>query len=86
MPVDRDAPLEQRVPVVLDALGAAHEGASIALDFTNPLECVVATILSAQSTDAKINEVTKDLFVKYRTPEDYQFWARTLAKHVAEAA
>jgi endonuclease III len=71
MPVDRDAPLEQRVPVVLDALEATHEGASIALDFTNPLECVVATILSAQSTDAKINEVTKDLFVKYRTPEDY---------------
>ena len=71
MPVDRDAPLEERVPVVLDALKAAHEGASIALDFTNPLECVVATILSAQSTDAMINEVTKDLFVKYRTPEDY---------------
>ena len=71
MPVDRAAPLELRVPVVLDALGAAHGGASIALDFTNPLECVVATILSAQSTDAKINEVTKDLFVKYRTPEDY---------------
>ena len=71
MLVDRDAPLEQRVPVVLDALEAAHEGASIALDFTTPLECVVATILSAQSTDAKINEVTKDLFVKYRAPEDY---------------
>ena len=71
MPVDRDAPLEQRVPAVLDALETAHEGASIALDFTTPLECVVATILSAQSTDAKINEVTKDLFVKYRTPEDY---------------
>ncbi|MDQ3620752.1 MAG: endonuclease III [Actinomycetota bacterium] len=67
----RESPLEERAPAVLRTLARAHEGARIALDFTTPLECVVATILSAQSTDAKINEVTKHLFVKYRTPEDY---------------
>jgi endonuclease III len=45
--------------------------AKVALEFTTPLECVVATILSAQSTDARVNVVTKDLFKKYRRPEDY---------------
>ena len=71
MPAARQSPLEERVPAVLTDLARAHERARIALDFTTPLECVVATILSAQSTDAKINEVTKHLFVKYRSPEDY---------------
>lgn len=71
MPPARQSQLEERVPAVLRALAKAHEGAAIALDFTTPLECVVATILSAQSTDAKINEVTRHLFVKYRSPEDY---------------
>jgi endonuclease III len=41
------------------------------LDHSNIFELLVATILSAQSTDKKINEVTKDLFRKYRTPADY---------------
>ncbi|MDQ5815291.1 MAG: endonuclease III [Actinomycetota bacterium] len=71
MPPTRQSSLEERVPAVLKRLAKAHEGAAMALDFTTPLECVVATILSAQSTDAKINEVTKHLFVKYRSPEDY---------------
>lgn len=43
----------------------------IALYFSNPLELLVATILSAQCTDVRVNEVTKDLFKKYRTAEDY---------------
>ncbi|RJP74249.1 MAG: endonuclease III [Ignavibacteriales bacterium] len=41
-----------------------------ALDFTNPFELLIATILSAQSTDARVNIVTKDLFKKYKAPED----------------
>jgi endonuclease-3 len=41
------------------------------LDFTNPLELSVATILSAQSTDKRVNEVTPALFAKYRTAADY---------------
>lgn len=43
----------------------------IALNFTNPLELLIATILSAQCTDVKVNMVTKELFKNYRTPEDY---------------
>ncbi|MBL1375702.1 endonuclease III, partial [Acinetobacter baumannii] len=41
------------------------------LDFTNPLELAVATILSAQCTDVRVNMVTPALFAKYRTAEDY---------------
>lgn len=43
----------------------------IALNFTNPLELLVATILSAQCTDKRVNEVTRDLFRKYRESKDY---------------
>src|SRR5512143_4100475 len=43
----------------------------IALKFSNPLELLIATILSAQCTDVRVNEVTKDLFKKYRSAEDY---------------
>lgn len=43
----------------------------IALNFSNPLELLVATILSARCTDVKTNEVTKDLFKKYKTAKDY---------------
>ncbi len=42
-----------------------------ALDFTNPFELLIATILSAQSTDARVNIVTKDLFKKYKAPKDF---------------
>lgn len=42
-----------------------------ALHYTNPLELLVATILSAQATDERVNIVTKDLFKKYRSAEDY---------------
>jgi endonuclease III len=41
------------------------------LDWSNPLELLVATILSAQTTDVQVNRVTEDLFVKYRHAEDY---------------
>lgn len=45
--------------------------ARIELEFSNPLELAVATILSAQCTDRRVNEVTRSLFKKYRTAEDY---------------
>ena len=69
--IDRTAPAEERAPVVLRWLAKTYPDAEVALDFSNPLECVVATILSAQSTDARVNIVTKDLFQRYRRPEDY---------------
>lgn len=41
------------------------------LHYTTPLELLLATVLSAQCTDARVNRVTKDLFARYRTPDDY---------------
>jgi endonuclease-3 len=67
----RADPIGVRAPEVIRILGETYPDATIALHFSNPLELLVATILSAQSTDAKVNEVTETLFRKYRTPEDY---------------
>ena len=67
----RADPIEDRTPEVIRRLTRAYPDAKVALHFTNPLECLVATILSAQCTDEKVNEVTATLFRKYRTPEDY---------------
>jgi endonuclease-3 len=67
----RESPIGERAPEIVARLSAAHPDAKVALTFTNPLECLVATILSAQCTDEKVNEVTSTLFKKYRTPEDY---------------
>ncbi len=69
--VDRTAPIAQRAPLLIKRLSAAYPDAHVALNFTNPLECLIATMLSAQCTDARVNMVTKDLFTKYRSPEDY---------------
>ena len=70
-PLDRNDPIGQRAPEVIRILGETYPDASIALRFSNPLELLIATILSAQCTDAKVNEVTETLFAKYRTAEDY---------------
>jgi endonuclease-3 len=67
----RASPVEQRAPEIVRLLTDAYPNATIALRFSNPLECLIAVILSAQSTDKKVNEVTETLFRKYRTPEDY---------------
>lgn len=69
--MDRTASAPERVKPILSRLKKAYPEAKVALEFSSPLECVVATILSAQSTDARVNLVTKDLFAKYRRPEDY---------------
>jgi endonuclease-3 len=67
----RDDPIEQRAPEIVRRLSEAYPEAKVALRFSNPLECLVATVLSAQSTDETVNRVTETLFRKYRTPEDY---------------
>jgi endonuclease III len=69
--VTRDSPVEQRAPLVVKRLTKAYPGASVALRASTPLEMLVATILSAQCTDERVNMVTETLFQKYRTPEDY---------------
>ncbi|HEV8572555.1 MAG TPA: endonuclease III [Actinomycetota bacterium] len=68
----RESPLEERAPEVIRLLEEEYPDATVALAFSNPLECLVATILSAQATDKKVNEVTQGfLFEKYRSAEDY---------------
>jgi endonuclease-3 len=57
--------------VIIRKLERAYPDAHVALNFTNPLECLIATILSAQCTDEKVNEVTATLFKKYRSAADY---------------
>ena len=52
-------------------LKAEYPDARTALDWSNPLELLVATILSAQTTDVQVNQVTQRLFAKYRKAEDY---------------
>ncbi len=56
---------------VIIRLKEKYPGAHIALKYGNPLELLVATILSAQATDVKVNEVTAKLFKKYLTLDDY---------------
>ncbi len=63
--------IKNRVKEIIERLLRTYPEAKIALKFTNPLELLVATILSAQTTDKKVNEVTASLFRKYRKPEDY---------------
>ncbi len=69
--VGRDAPIEQRAPEIIRILSKAYPEAKVALRSSTPLEMLVATILSAQCTDEKVNEVTATLFQKYRIAEDY---------------
>jgi len=60
-----------RVKRILSGLDRAHPDAECALQHRNPLELLIATILSAQCTDERVNIVTRELFQKYRTPNDY---------------
>ncbi len=60
-----------RARKILTLLERAYPDARIALDFTTPLELLVATILAAQCTDERVNQVTATLFRKYRTAADW---------------
>jgi len=60
-----------RAQKIIELLEKEHSDAKIALQYSSPLELLVATMLSAQSTDITINKVTKTLFKKYTKPEDY---------------
>jgi endonuclease-3 len=62
---------KRRARKMAKLLAETHPDAHCELDFTTPLELAVATILSAQSTDKKINEVTPTVFARYRTAADY---------------
>ncbi|MGH7646258.1 MAG: endonuclease III [Gemmatimonadales bacterium] len=70
-PAETQAQRAARTRRIIARLGRAYPGATCALDHGNPLELLVATILSAQCTDARVNMVTPALFAKYRTAGDY---------------
>ena len=71
----------QRVRKILPILKKAYPGAKTALNFKNPLELLIATILSAQCTDARVNMVTKEVFKKYKSAKD---WVKADIKHIEE--
>ncbi len=60
-----------RVLKIIELLEKQYPRAKTALHYSSPLEILIATILSAQCTDKRVNIVTKSLFKKYRTAEDY---------------
>ena len=68
MPINE---LKQRVRKIIRFLKRAYPDAKCSLNHANAFELLIATILSAQCTDARVNIVTQDLFRKYRKPEDY---------------
>jgi endonuclease III len=63
--------LRDRVAEILRILKKTYPAAKCTLDHRTPLQLLVATILSAQCTDERVNIVTKNLFRKYKTPEDF---------------
>jgi endonuclease III len=69
--IESPAERKARVRTILRALEKRYPDAAIALRFENPLELLVATILSAQCTDERVNMVTESLFKRYREARDY---------------
>ncbi len=67
-PLDRRSGKTLRAPVILERLLATYDGGVVELDWSTPFELLVATILSAQSTDKKVNELTPALFARYPDP------------------
>lgn len=65
------AQLKERTQQIVRALKKTYPQAACALNHGTPFELLIATILSAQCTDERVNLVTSTLFRKYRTPEDY---------------
>jgi len=62
---------KERAIKILSLLKKEYPEAEIALEFVNPFQLLIATILSAQCTDARVNIVTKELFKKYKSPKDF---------------
>ncbi|MCD6489690.1 MAG: endonuclease III [Thermodesulfobacterium sp.] len=63
--------VKKKAKEVIKRLKKTYPDAKIALKFENPLQLLIATILSAQCTDERVNDVTKELFKKYKTAEDF---------------
>ena len=63
----------QRVRAILQKLDEAYPDVGCALEHKNPFQLLISTILSAQCTDVRVNQVTKTLYQKYRTPKDFAY-------------
>ena len=62
---------QRRVEEIIKILGETYPDTTLALDFSTPLDLLVALILAAQCADILVNQVTAPLFKKYRTPQDW---------------
>lgn len=62
---------KEEVDCILNDLEKAYPKAGCGLNYKSPFELLVSTVLSAQATDKKVNQVTEKLFSKYRTPQDF---------------
>ena len=71
MPRESTADKFERTQKIISALKQAYPNAHCELNFSNPLQLLVATILSAQCTDKRVNLVTAELFKKFRTAKDF---------------
>jgi len=63
----------KRVAAILAGLDAAYPAATCELNYSNAFQLLIATILSAQCTDVRVNQVTQELFTKYTKPEDFAY-------------
>jgi endonuclease III len=63
----------KRVTAILAGLDAAYPEATCELNYSNAFQLLIATILSAQCTDVRVNQVTQELFKKYAKPEDFAY-------------
>ena len=70
MPYETAQALRHRITILCDKLKETYPEAHCELVFSNPLELLIATILSAQCTDKQVNRVTAELFQRYRTAQD----------------
>ncbi len=68
---DKNSEALRRIGKILAQLKKDYPDSSIALDYSNPLQLLVATILSAQCTDVRVNKVTPALFKKYKSAHDF---------------
>src|SRR5580765_5539778 len=71
MPRESDAAKALRVKKIIAGLRKAYPDAHCELNYSNPLELLIATILSAQCTDKRVNIITENLFRKYRSAADF---------------
>ena len=71
MPKESHEAKVARVGKIIAGLKRAYPDAHCELNYSNPLELLIATILSAQCTDKRVNMVTAELFKKYRSAADY---------------